>query len=99
MDKNRSRRARLLVHKPDTTHYNPDPAYLRTLLDAITEPSLLSDSKRNTGKADQLKVAARIGVKPRTFTQYLEEGHKSQCPYAVQFALERLAGITYDTII
>ena len=87
------------MHKPDTTHYNPDPAYLRTLLDAITEPSLLSDSKRNAGKADQLKVADRIGVKRRTFTQYLEEGHKSQCPYAVQFALECLAGITYDTII
>ena len=85
--------------QPDASRYNPSPLYLRTLLDAITEPSLLSDSKRNANKADQLKVAARIGVKPRTFTQYLEEGHKSQCPYAVQFALECLAGITYDTII
>ena len=87
------------MDKPDASRYNPSPAYLRTLLDAITESSLLSDSKRNTGKADQLKVANRIGVKSRTFTQYLEEGHKSQCPYAVQFALECLAGITYDTII
>lgn len=77
---------------PDASRYNPDPAYLRTLLDAITDPSLLSLSKRNAGKADQLKVAERIGVKPRTFTQYLEEGHKSQCPYSVQFALECLAG-------
>ena len=84
---------------PDASRYNPDPACGCTLLDAITEPSLLSDSKRNAGKADQLKVADRIGVKRRTFTQYLEEGHKSQCPYAVQFALECLAGSTYDTII
>ena len=87
------------MDKPDASRYNPSPAYLRTLLDAITESSLLSDSKRNANKADQLKVADRIGVKRRTFTQYLEEGHKSQCPYAVQFALECLAGITYDTII
>ena len=87
------------MDKPDASRYNPHPAYIRTLLDAITEPSLLSDSKRNASRADQLKVADRIGVRPRTFTQYLEEGHKSQCPYAVQFALECLAGITYDTII
>lgn len=78
--------------KPDSKNHNPDPSYLRALLDAITDPSLLSDSRRNSGKADQLKVAERIGVKPRTFTQYLEEGHKSQCPYSVQFALECLAG-------
>ncbi len=85
--------------KPDAAHYNPNPAYLRDLLNAITEPSLLSDSKRNAGQADQLKVDARIGVRPRTFTQYLDDAHPSQCPYAVQFALECLAGITYDTII
>ncbi len=84
---------------PDASHYNPTPAYLRSLLSAITEPSLLSDSKRNAGQADQLKVAARIGVRPRTFTQYLDEQHQSKCPYSVQFALECLAGITYDTII
>ena len=84
---------------PDASRYNPSPPYLRTLLDAITEPSLLSDSKRNTGKADQLKVAARIGVKPRTFTQYLEEGHKSQCPYPVQYALEQLAAVSYETVL
>ncbi len=78
---------------PNAASYNPNPAYLRDLLNAITEPSLLSDSKRNKGQADQLKVAARIGVKPRTFTQYLDDAHLSQCPYPVQYALERLAGI------
>jgi len=75
---------------PNAASYNPNPAYLRDLLNAITEPSLLSDSKRNKGQADQLKVAARIGVKARTFTQYLDESHPSECPYPVQFALECL---------
>ena len=84
---------------PDATHHNPSPAYLRTLLGAIKDPTLVSNSRRNAGQADQLKVAARIGVQPRTFQRYLDEGHKLECPYPVQFALEVLAGITYETIL
>lgn len=53
----------------------------------------MSLSRRNAGQADQLKVAARIGVQPRTFQRYLDERHKPECPYPVQFALEVLANI------
>lgn len=82
--------------QPDASRHNPNPAYLRTLLAAITEPSLLSESKRNRGQADQGKVAVRIGVDARTFKRYLSESNPSQCPYSVQFALECLAGISYE---
>lgn len=80
---------------PDVAKHNPSPAYLRTLLGAIKDPTLMSLSRRNAGQADQLKVAARIGVQPRTFQRYLDERHKLECPYPVQFALEVLANITY----
>jgi transcriptional regulator with XRE-family HTH domain len=62
--------------KPDPTTYNPNPDYLRELVDK----SGLS----------QNKVAESIGVATRTFRDYLNGNHKSKAPYPVQFALESL---------
>lgn len=62
---------------PDKINYNPDPQYLRNLLD----------------KADltQISAAKLIGVSPRTFRDYLNGNHPSEAPYPVQFCLECLA--------
>lgn len=74
--------------KPDARHYNPSPEYLRQLIDRVRDPELMHE-----GKPSQQKIAARLGIPPRTFRQYLtnQESHKD-APYAVQFSLEALAG-------
>lgn len=55
--------------------------YLRQLVAKITRQSPLLKSQR--------AIADEIGVKLRTFVDYL--GGTSEAPYTVQFALERLA--------
>ena len=72
--------------QPNAGDYNPDPNYLRTLLDQITDP-LLTRGER----ASQRKVAKRLGVSERSFREYLTSKSKSKIPYALQYALERLA--------
>ena len=65
--------------KPNSEKYNPDPIYLRSLV----EQSGLS----------QRKAAKVIGVSERVMRNYLSlnpNGH-AKCPYPVQFCLERLA--------
>ncbi len=61
--------------KPDVTNHNPDPAYLRPLL----EQAGLS----------QREAATRLGVLVRQMRYYMS-GEKP-CPYPVQFCLECLA--------
>lgn len=66
--------------KPDATTYNPDPAYLRGLLD-----------KAGTS---QRQAANLLGVSDRMMRYYLaEEGsvQHRKAPYTVQFAIEALA--------
>jgi transcriptional regulator with XRE-family HTH domain len=63
--------------KPNPENYNPDPDYLRALIE-------------KTGLS-QNKVAESIGIPSRTFRDYLNGNHKSKAPYPVQFALESLA--------
>ena len=63
---------------PDArTAHNPDPLYLRELVDA-------------TGLT-QLDVAQRLGISPRKLRYHLAEGTKMPAPYVVQYALEGLA--------
>lgn len=63
--------------KPDASKHNPDPLYLRQLV----EQSGLS----------QRECARRIGIGERTMRQYLaSSGRCDQAPYPVQFALEAL---------
>ncbi len=62
--------------KPNPEKYNPNPEYLRELV----EKSGLSSSK----------AAESIGIPSRTFRDYLNDNHKSKAPYPVQFALESL---------
>lgn len=65
---------------PDSTLHNPDPAYLRGLI----EQAGLS----------QREAARRIGVSERMMRQYLasrDAATAAVCPYVVQFALERFA--------
>ena len=90
---------RLSTNLPDASRHNPDPAYLRDLLAAIKDDTLLSNSPSNKGSVSQVAVANRLGIAPRTLRQYLDDCHKSKCPYTVQYALEQLAGITYDTYL
>jgi hypothetical protein len=66
--------------KPDSNNYNPNPLYLRELLD----------------KADisQLEAARILRIESRTFRYYLADPKMSKhvdAPYVVQFALECLA--------
>lgn len=67
--------------KPDPTTYNPDPAYLRRLLDKAG--------------VSQRQAARLIGVDERTMRSYLSDAasvaRSSRAPYSVQFALESLA--------
>ena len=64
---------------PDCKNYNPDPLYLRDLL----EQAGLS----------QRGFAKLIGINERTFRRYLNEKDvNNQCSYPVQFCLETLAG-------
>lgn len=66
---------------PDATRHNPDPAYLRGLLDKAG--------------LSQSEAARLIGIDPRTMRSYLSDSatvaRSSRAPYSVQFALESLA--------
>jgi len=66
---------------PDSKKHNPNPDYLRDLL----EKAGLS----------QRAAAKIIGVKERTFRNYLADG--TECPYPVQFCLENLAELNTNT--
>lgn len=67
---------------PDAIHYNPDPRYLRELLERAG--------------VTQNEAARAIGVAPRTMRSYLSTADdpksRQAAPYCVQFALEALAG-------
>jgi len=65
---------------PHISHYNPEPQYLRDLLEKAG--------------LTQRKAAETIGVSERSFRDYLNGNHKSKAPYPVQFALESLAQIS-----
>lgn len=73
--------------KPNADTYNPDPEYLRQLIDKVRDQDLMHD-----GAPSQQKIARRLGIPPRTFRQYLtaQASHKD-APYSVQFCLEALA--------
>lgn len=67
--------------KPDATAYNPDPDYLRSLI-------------AKTGLT-QNEIADRVGVSHRTMRRYITFANSEnyqKAPYAVQFAIECLAG-------
>lgn len=66
--------------KPDATRRNPDPTYLRSLV----ERSGLS----------QVACARRLDLDPATLRRYLmpaSAASRLDAPYAVQYALEGLA--------
>ena len=66
--------------KPDATLHNPDPAYLRGLLDQAG--------------LSQREAAARLGLSERMMRYYLGPAGSAThrpAPYAVQYALEQLA--------
>ena len=67
--------------KPNSEKYNPDPIYLRSLV----EQSGLS----------QRKAAKVIGVSERVMRNYLSlnPNDHTKCPYPVQYCLECLAKI------
>ena len=68
--------------KPDSSNYNPDPDYLRSLL----ERAALS----------QNQAARVLGVDPGTFRLWLRGGGRA--PYAIQYALEQLADRTPEAL-
>lgn len=64
---------------PDSKHHNPDPAYLRGLIE-----------RAGYG---QREVARKLGVSERLMRSYLAGRDKSsavECPYCVQYCLEQL---------
>lgn len=67
--------------KPDASLHDPDPAYLRSLID----------------RADlmQREVAERIGVSLRQLGAHLSTGKltHSDAPYPVQYAIEQLVSV------
>lgn len=65
--------------KPDASKHNPDPAYLRGLLQAAC--------------VSQRQAARRIGVSERVMRYYLapESADYRPAPYPVQFAIESLS--------
>lgn len=68
------------MFKPDSSNHNPDPRYLRGLLDQAG--------------LSQRSAAQLIGISDRAMRYYLAaEGHHSYraAPYPVQYALEQLA--------
>lgn len=67
----------VLVSFPNVERHNPDPNYLRQLLD---EAGL-----------SQQEAARRLGVSVRMMRYYLAEEDGKPAPYLVQFGLEALA--------
>ncbi|MEC7472920.1 MAG: hypothetical protein VX946_06125 [Pseudomonadota bacterium] len=66
--------------KPDASNHNPDPRYLRGLLESAA--------------VSQRQAAQLLGISDRVMRYYLsDEGSDSfrPAPYTVQFALEQLA--------
>lgn len=66
--------------KPDAALHNPDPAYLRGLLDQAG--------------LSQREAAARLGLSERMMRYYLSHAGSTThrpAPYPVQYALEQLA--------
>lgn len=65
--------------KPDASKHNPDPVYLRVLLEKAG--------------VTQRAAAEAIGISPRLLRYYLtdRDGDHREAPYSVQFALEKLA--------
>lgn len=65
--------------KPDATKHNPDPVYLRGLLEKAG--------------LTQRAAAEAIGISPRLLRYCLtdRDGDHREAPYPVQYALERLA--------
>lgn len=65
--------------KPDATKHNPDPRYLRGLLESAG--------------LSQREAARRIAVSERMMRYYLadESADHKPAPYLVQYALEQLA--------
>lgn len=66
--------------KPDATLHNPDPAYLRGLLDQAG--------------LSQREAAARLGLSERMMRYYLSPADSTThrpAPYLVQYALEQLS--------
>ena len=63
---------------PDATKHNPDPAYLRGLL--------------QRAGVSQREAARRIGISERVMRYYLapESADYRPAPYVVQYALESL---------
>lgn len=66
--------------KPSIVFHNPDPKYIRKLLD---EAGL-----------NQCEAARLLGIDPRSIRHYIAEGEarSSKCPYPIQYCLEALAG-------
>jgi transcriptional regulator with XRE-family HTH domain len=65
--------------KPNATHHDPRPEYLRALLDKA--------------KLSQREAARRIGISERVMRYYLADlsGDYRVAPYPIQYALEQLA--------
>lgn len=66
--------------KPDAELHNPDPDYLRGLIDMAG--------------MSQRAAARQIGISERVMRQYLADRNAATAlvaPYPIQFALERLA--------
>lgn len=67
------------MNKPDGSRHNPDPRYLRQLIERAG--------------VSQERAASILNISPRQMRYYLalsEEQHQA-APYCVQFALEILA--------
>lgn len=72
---------------PDATRHNPDPLYLRQLLQAAG--------------LNQQQAAERLGITSRAVRYYLSDADSAgyrPAPYLVQFALERLAAAAIELI-
>ena len=69
--------ARSFKLKPNANTYNPDPDYLRRLIDRAG--------------LSQVKAARTLGMSPQTMRRYLRRDRDHPAPYPVQYALERLA--------
>jgi DNA-binding XRE family transcriptional regulator len=70
------------VKAPDAIYHNPDPLYLRELL--------------QRAGVTQTEAARALGISPRAMRSYLSTSadpkSRQAAPYCVQYALEALAG-------